>query len=296
LRAGIRVGEDAGVTQGSWATAEGEDAYGRWAEATVAGVVFRMRWVPPGQCVMGSPKTEAGHDTEQESPQHTVVLTGGFWLGETPVTQALWTAVMKKNPSLFQDDARPVEKVSWTDCDKFVKRVNKKVVGLDLRLPREHEWEYACRAGSTTATWAGDLEILGEKHAPVLDAIAWYGGNSGHGFELATGDDATGWAAKQYPHTKAGTRRVGTRAANPFGLYDMLGNVREWCADWWVDYYYAAASAVDPPLPEAGVGRVLRGGCWFDDARDVRAAARARGTPGFRNAGYGFRLARDGQG
>ncbi len=140
---------------------------------------------------MGSPETETGR-WNNEGPQHPVTLTQGFWLGEVPVTQALWTAVMGENPSEFRDEARPVETVSWDDCQGFVKAVNEKVPGLDLRLPTEAEWEYVCRAGTTAATWAGDLEIKGLHNASRLDSIAWYGGNRGKDFDRAEGYDSTG--------------------------------------------------------------------------------------------------------
>ncbi len=197
-----------------WATAEGRDAYGPWAEVMVAGVALRMRWVPPGRFVMGSPEGEEGRDADEGS-QHTVVLTQGLWLGETPVTQAVWEAVMGDNPSRFQGGARPVEQVSWDECQEFVKQVNKKVAGLDLRLQREH----ACRAGTTAATWAGALEILGENNAPVLDGIAWYGGNRGGGTHpglprrrprCSAGPGVVGaWSGR-----RAGWRAVGRRGGN----------------------------------------------------------------------------------
>ncbi len=243
---------------------------------------------------MGSPEGEAGRYGHEEPDwnerQHEVVLTRGYWLGETPVTQALWEAVMGANPSRFKSADRPVESVSWDASMEFVKRLNALMPGLDVGLPTEAEWERACRAGTKTATWVGDLQILGENNAPLLDTIAWYGGNSGASFDLADGEDSSDWPSKQHAHTKAGTRVVGQKSANPWGLYDMLGNVWEWCSDWHAPY--DAAPAVDPRGAESGTSRVLRGGSWYYNAGIVRAATRFAVVP--RNACdfIGLRLAR----
>ena len=187
-----------------------------------------MRWIPPGRFLMGSLEDEAGR-YDWEGPQHEVTIARGFWLFDTPCTQALWQAVMDgDNPSRFQSPDRPVENVSWNDVQEFLTRINKKVSGLDLVLPSEAQWEYACRAGTTTALYTGEIEILGERNAPALDPITWYGGNSGVGFELDNGYDSGDWPKKQYDHKRAGTRPVGLKAANPWGgLSDMLGNVWE---------------------------------------------------------------------
>jgi len=224
-------------------------------------------------------------------------LNHGYWMAETPCTQELWEAVMKNNPSRFKSPRRPVEQVSWEDLEEFMKRLNRLIdedQGPKARLPTEAEWEYACRAGTTTATYAGEIEILGENNAPVLDPIAWYGGNSGGKFDLDSGVDSSDWPKKQYPHTRAGTREVGSRQPNGWGLYDMLGNVFEWCAD--VKTSYEAVAVEDPGLVEArGPRRVFRGGSWNDYARGVRAAYRHWLAPGNRRDSLGFRLIR-GQG
>ncbi len=274
-----------------WASAWGESRYGPWAAFSVRSVEYRMQWIPPGTFQMGSPENEVGR-RDNES-QHTVTLTEGFWLGQTPCTQALWTAVMGTNPSRFEDPLRPVETVSWEEAEACIAKLNALRPGLDLRLPTEAQWEYACRAGTTAATYAGDLELVGANNAPVLDAIAWYGGNSGHGFDLAGGYDSSDWPEKQYPHTRAGTRRVGLRRPNPWGLHDMLGNVWEWCADGYESY--GMGHAMDPIGPIKGSFRVLRGGSWFLVARGVRAAFRLWDRPGFRLDVVGFRFSR-GQG
>jgi formylglycine-generating enzyme required for sulfatase activity len=238
---------------------------------------------------MGSPKNEAGRRFNNEGPQHEVQVSRGFWLFDTPCTQALWGAVMGDNPSRFVGPERPVEQVSWKEVQEFLQRIEQRVPGLGL--PTEAQWEYACRAGTQTATYAGDLEILGDYNAPLLDAIAWYGGNSGVGFELDNGFDSSDWPEKQYPHERAGTHPVGLKEPNAWGLYDMLGNVWEWCADG--RRRYDSDSITDPIGPtEASAGRVLRGGSWSDFARDVRSACRVASGPGNRNGFIGFRCAR----
>jgi len=201
--------------------------------------------------------------------------------------------VMKSNPSKFKSDDRPVEQVSWDDCQKFIKRLNRSLRGFETRLPTEAEWERACRAGTTAATWVGDLTLRGEHDAPELDAIAWYGGNSGVDFD--NGYDSSDWPEKQHPHTRAGTHPVGRLQANPYGLHDMLGNVFEWCQDaakgFGDPYPFASEPVVDPVPPDHGSSRVNRGGSWLSIARYVRAANRFASPRGHRRDYLGFRLA-----
>ena len=268
---------------------QAEDEFGRWASLEVGGVRQKMRWIEPGTFMMGSPEGEAGRD-EEEGPRHEVTLKKGYWLGDTPCTQELWNVVMGSNPSLFQSPWRPVEQVNWKDCRAFLERL-REAAGFFGRLPTEAEWEYACRAGTMTATWVGDLEILGDCHAPRLDPIAWYGGNSGVGFELENGVASSDWPEKQYEHKKAGTRLVKQKDANPYGLYDMLGHVFEWCEDSWDrSSGYPPGPRVDP-VSQDGVYRVLRGGSWASVARNLRAASRIGSVPGDRDVSVGFRLA-----
>ena len=273
-----------------WANDGGTDAFGRWASFEVDGVVTRLRWMVPGRFQMGSPEEEQGR-WDAEGPRHEVTLTQGFWLGETPCTQDLWQAVMGSNPSHFRSARRPVETVSWQDVQEFLGALEQRVPGLAPRLPTEAWWEYACRAGTDKATWLGDLEIVGERDAPILDAIAWYGGNSGVAFDLPEGWDSSDWAQKQYPHVLAGTREVGLKNPNPWGLQDMLGNVFEWVSDDWADGYPKEAQ-IDPEGPGEGSERVIRGGSWLDLARLVRAACRGRVAPEVRGPGLGFRVSR----
>ncbi|MCK6591998.1 MAG: formylglycine-generating enzyme family protein, partial [Polyangiaceae bacterium] len=234
-----------------WAAEWGGDFYGPFMSFAVGDVVQRMRWVPAGKFMMGSPEGEAGRYDDERL--HLVVLRQGFWLADTPCTQALWQAVMGNNPSEYQSPDRPVENVSWYDCQVFLRELNRLIPGLETRLPTEAEWEYACRGGTTMATWVGDLDIRGENNAPVLNDIAWYGGNSGVGYELAEGWDSSRWPNKQYPHTKAGTRPVARKLPNPLGLFDMLGNVYEWCKDWYGPY--DDVPVMEPYGPRTGSDR-----------------------------------------
>lgn len=274
-----------------WAQAAGRDRYGVWAEVAFAGVVQRFRWVPPGRFLMGSPEGEVGR-SGREGLQHIVTLTEGFWMGDTPVTQALWEAVTGRRPSRFEGERRPVEQVSWRECVAFTEELARLAPpGAPVpRLPTEAEWEYACRAGTAGATWRGELDLRGDNDAPLLDEIAWYGGNSGEGYPYADGVDSSGWPEKQYAHERAGTREVATRAANPWGLHDLLGNVYEWCQDAWGLGAYEEGEVVNP-LGEVGTARVIRGGSWLSLARDVRAACRRGVRPDFRDGVLGLRLA-----
>lgn len=174
---------------------------------------------------------------------------------------------MGNNPSGFQSPDRPVENISWDDCEEFLRQLDSLAPGLHARLPSEAEWEHACRAGTATATWLGDLEIRGDGDAPLLDSIAWYRGNS-----------------------EEGTYPVGRRAPNPLGLYDMLGNVYEWCQDAFGSYDIAPVE--DPLCPETNSNRVLRGGSWFSEARYIRAAYRFEDPSDNTLPTLGFRLAR----
>lgn len=186
---------------------------------------------------------------------HTVTLTKPFEMMTTPVTQALWKIVMGNNPSGFQGADRPVENVSWDDAQIFISKLNAMLGVTCFRLPTEAEWEYACRAGTTSATYGN------------LDDVAWYENNSG----------------KE-------THPVGQKQPNAWGLYDMLGNVWEWCQDWYGGY--PDGDVIDPVGPSSGSYRVSRGGSWFTDARRVRAAYRNYVAPGDRVDYLGFRLAR----
>ena len=217
------------------------------------GETLEMIWCEPGSFMMGSPVAEEGRFDDE--PLHQVTLTKGFWLGKYEVTQRQWQSVMGENPSKFKNPDRPVEGVSWEDCNAFISRLNV-VLGGVARFPTEAEWEYACRAGSSGAV-SGNGQLM---------EMAWYDANSGNE-----------------------THDVGKNLANAWGFYDMHGNVLEWCYDWFGKL--DTLSHIDPKGPPTGSFRVLRGGCWFFYARDCRSAYRLKRDPVLRNAIYGFRLA-----
>ena len=236
-----------------WAQRTGRDAVGRWAEVEVDGHSIRLRWIEPGRFLMGSPDNEAGR-REQEGPQHEVTLTTGFWMAETPCTQALYEAVTGENPSYYQGGDRPVDNVTWNDACTFLSKLNERIPGLDVSLPTEAQWEYACRAGSTESTYAGSLTLDEDGgEAPELDAIAWY-----------------------YRNSSDGTKPVAQKAQNAWGLYDTLGNVDEWCSDWFGAY--SNEPQQDPTGPGTGAGRVIRGGSWHDFARSLPSGVAATRT------------------
>ncbi len=234
---------------------------------TVRGVSFRMVLIRAGEFIMGSPADEPGR--KDDEIQHRVRLSRDYWMGETQVTQALWEAVMGDNPSAFDDGGEyPVEEVSWDDCQRFIQDLNRLVSGGGFRLPTEAEWEYACRAGTTTPFHTG--RCLGTHEAN-------YDGN----YPLE------GCPEGEY---REQTTRVASFAPNAWGLYDMHGNVDEWCQDWYG--VYPSGPVTYPSGPSSGANRVLRGGGWRSDAGGCRSAYRDGLTPDFRYSNLGLRLAR----
>lgn len=216
---------------------------------------------------MGSPKAEKGHKDET---QHKATLTKGFYMGVYCVTQEEWQAVMGDNPSFFKGEKNlPVEQVSWNDCQEFIKKLREKDK-KPYRLPTEAEWEYACRAGTTTAFHFGEA---------ISTNQANYDGN----FTFGKG------AKKGVNRQK--TTPVGKFPANAWGLHDMHGNVGQWCQDWYGRY--TKVDDVDPQGATKGPGviyRVHRGGSWFVSPGGCRSACRAAQEPGYRNKQYGCRL------
>jgi formylglycine-generating enzyme required for sulfatase activity len=217
----------------------------------VAGAAMEMVYIPAGEFLMG-----AKNGWEDERPVHRVRISKGFWLGRTEITQGFWNAVMKANPAAFRKgDDHPVERVSWQDCQLFISRLNARS-GYDFRLPTEAEWEYAARAGKG-----------GERPAD-LDAVAWFAGNSA-----------------------GSTHAVGMKQPNAFGLCDMLGNVWEWCSDWYEKEYYSRSPRNDPRGAAPGTHRVDRGGAWAYGPDIVRPGRRDGSGPDYRTDMIGLRLA-----
>lgn len=248
----------------------------------------------PGTFTMGSPEDEPGrYDNEV---QRQVTLTKPFAMGKFEVTQAVYEKVIGENPSHFENAGpnAPVESVSWQNAMDFCDKLNEALkdqlpLGYKFSLPTEAQWEYACReeGQKTGPLYSGPMTTLGEANSPELGRIAWYRGNSG--VTYAGGTDSSNWKEKEISHTRAGSHPVAQKRPNALGLFDMLGNVWERCSD----YYdaYPDDAVTDPVGPETGGDRVVRGGSWYDDARYCRAADRRRGSPEFRNEGFGFRVA-----
>ena len=285
-----------------WASGWGQDRYGIFAEIYLEhpndwrGVEQRLRWIPPGKFTMGSPLDESER-FEQEGPETEVTIRDGFWLFDTPVTQELYELVTGENPSSYKSSTRPVQNIHWGDANQFIEMMNVHIAGLNLRMPSEAEWEYACRAGTRTATYAGSMETFGLNNAPVLEEIAWYGGNCGRDWDLDDGFDLTKLPQRRYDDPIGGTHPVAVKRPNLWGLYDMLGNVSEWCADEWHGNHADAnpfGIARCPSQLPRDLNHVARGGSWISRARYLRSACRTRPRPwSLHGHGPGLRCAGD---
>jgi len=228
---------------------------------------MKFTWIPPGSFMMGSPKEEK--ERLPDESQHKVTLTKGFYMGVYTVTQEQWQAVMGNNPSHFKGEKNlPVEQVSWNDCQEFIKKLREKDKDKKAyRLPTEAEWEYSCRAGTTTPFHFGETIST--------DQANYYG-------EAVYGNGKVGVYRKK-------TTPVGTFPANAWGLHDMHGNLWQWCQDWYAAEY-PKNDVTDPQGPEKGTLRVLRGGSWYSYPEYCRSAFRFRYVPGGRSGIYGCRL------
>jgi len=224
----------------------------RPADIVTNSIGMKFVLIPPGRFVMGSDYSEKGRE-EDETP-HEVVISRPFYLGMTEVTQAQWFKVMGRRAGGFQGDDLPVESISWDDAVAFCRKLSA-LDGRTYRLPTEAEWEYACRAGSA-GRFSGDA---------VLADQAWTEANS-----------------------DGRTHPVGTKKPNAWGLYDMHGNVAEWCADWYGPY--PDAQVVDPAGPREGKARVVRGGSWASFDRGCRSASRSSVPPSYQTRFVGLRV------
>ena len=224
----------------------------------VNGVKFQMVKIQGGTFQMGATSEQGSDAYDLEKPVHSVTLSD-YYIGQTEVTQELWQAVMGSNPSYFTgDNQRPVESVSWDDCQEFIEKLNR-LTGKNFRLPTEAEWEYAARGGNKSRGY----KYSGNNNP---DAVAWYDANSGN---------------KTHP--------VAQKQSNELGLYDMSGNVYEWCQDWYGDY--SSNSQTNPIGASNGGFRVLRGGSYFMDRSGVRVSFRSRYMPDCGHYNWGCRLA-----
>jgi formylglycine-generating enzyme required for sulfatase activity len=241
----------------------GTDQFGAWCEFQVPRhdgkglVTQRMRWIKPGEFMMGSPASEDDRDDTED--QVKVTLSKGFWMGKTEVTQAQWQAVMGENPSNFKGTNLPVESVSLNHAQEFLQKIDPVLAATDgwkTMLPTEAQWEYAARAG----------ESVRYSGSNFIDEVAWYGGNSG-----------------------SKTNPVGMKKANAWGLHEMSGNVWEWCSDW---YGGKLAGGFDPLGASMGAVRVFRGGSWSGNADYCRVAHRNAYHPTSSVSIIGFRVVR----
>ena len=230
---------------------------------TISNVTFNMLPITGGTYTMGATPEQGSQAESDEKPAHSVTLSD-FYMGETEVTQALWQAVMGNNPSHFKGDNLPIERVSWNDCQEFITKLNtmlsSQLDGKRFALPTEAEWEYAARSGQKSQGY----KYSGSN---TINEVAWYTGNSNNN-----------------------THPLAQKQANELGLYDMSGNVFEWCADWYGSNYYSSSPQNNPTGPSSGSNRVRRGGSWDCDAGYCRVSYRSYDGPGFRDIDLGLRL------
>lgn len=225
--------------------------------AIIDNLIRNMVYVEGGTFTMGATSEQRTDAYKNEKPKHKVTLSS-FHIGKYEVTQAEWEAVMGSNPSYFKGDSLPVEQVSWDDCQEFISKLNA-MTGKNFRLPTEAEWEYAARGGSKSQGY----KYSGSND---LNSVAWFTDNSG----------------KE-------THPIGKKQPNELGLYDMSGNVWEWCQDWYDSYI--SHSQTNPAGPSYGSARVCRGGTWLLDARSCRVSYRCYSAPEYRILLLGLRLA-----
>ena len=251
--------EKAAASDGTYASSGAVVSVAGALEFNVKGVRFVMVAVQGGTFTMGATPEQGSDAFDDEKPAHKVTLLS-YYIGQTEVTQELWTAVMSSNPSHHKGEGAnlPVEKVSWNDCQEFIEKLNA-ITGRRFRLPTEAEWEYAARGGNRSR----DYKYSG---GDDIDAVAWYSDNSG-----------------------LKTHAVATKSANELGIYDMSGNMWEWCQDWYGSY--SSVAQTNPTGPTSGSSRVFRGGCWYSRAKSCRSSSRNGLGASFSNYYLGLRLA-----
>jgi len=257
------------------------DGCGKPNPPVPAGMVL----IPAGTFQMGNTGKYSSSWTDDEKPGHTVTISKSFYMSKYEVTQKQYESVMGANPSSFNGDSLPAENVNWYDAVEFCNKLSEKegltkcytINGTNVscnweangyRLPTEAEWEYACKAGTTTDTYLGNIFVSLCEFDSILNSIGWYCGNSGV------------------------TKEVGKKFPNAFGLYDIIGNVTEWCWDWYNNTYYVSSDSIDPKGAEYGSSRSLRGGSWFNYASYTRSSTRYGHTPETVKNNCGFRIVR----
>jgi len=246
---------------------------------------MRFVLIPSGNFLMGSPKSEKGRQWNEK--RHKVVISKSFYMGETEVTQGQWKKLMGFNPSSFSKLGKnyPVDTISWDQCMEFIKALNKWEKTDRYRLPTEAEWEYACRAGSTSAFSNGPITTDScNKPEPALIHMAWYCYNSG----------------RYAQNSKNKTHKVAQKKPNKWGLYDMHGNVWEWTSSWYSkgNFWRTKVGVVTDtyknniidPLNKTGEHRIIRGGGWYQKSKYQRCAYRSYYKPGIRRNSLGFRI------
>ena len=260
-----------------WAQAYGQDNFGLWTGIYIDALEVRFRWIPPGEFMMGSPKDEKGR-WSAEGPVHNVQIASGYWMAETACTQSVWTAIMGENPSHFSDaPENPVENVSWFDCQRFCERLNKANNDLLAHLPTEAQWEYACRAGTQTPFSFGKELTL--EHANY----------NGKWTYDEKDNDVKEKSLRRTVDVKSYKR-------NQWGLYQMHGNVWEWCEDDWHDNHEGATKDGSTWIDDgSGAGKddkrkVVRGGAWASRGRYLRSAYRDPLDAAVARLSLGFRV------
>ncbi len=254
-----------GFNKPEWADSAGVDSYGLYADLKINKITQRMRWINPGTFFMGTSEKEVVRNDDEH--QHLVLLTKGYWLADTACTQELWDTVSKTNPSCFKNTKKPVEGVCWEDCINFIDKLNNMRTDINLRLPSEAEWEYACRAETTTLYSFGNNITSDQANYDNRELFA-------------------GGEKEQYRNE---TVEVKSFSCNKWGLYEMHGNVWEWCSDFYGNY--PEHISINPSGPRSSCSRILRGGAWNIGDRFTRSAYRLLNRPGISNANHGFRLA-----